>query len=134
MADVIGTEIHLDGSFEEAVDKVKSALKEQGFGVLTSIDVKEAFKEKIGKDFRPYVILGACNPRLAYTALSEVPEVGLMLPCNVTVEAGSGGGVTVRIIDPRMMLGTAGIDDNEVMASMAAEAGELLGRVADALR
>ncbi|HDZ59476.1 MAG TPA: DUF302 domain-containing protein, partial [Actinobacteria bacterium] len=79
MTDAIGTEIHLDSSFQEAVDKVRSALKDQGFGVLTSIDVKEAFKEKIGKDFRPYVILGACNPHLAYTALSEVPEVGLML-------------------------------------------------------
>jgi uncharacterized protein (DUF302 family) len=133
MAEKFGTEVHLEDTFERALGKVTLALQEYGFGVLTRINVQEALKEKIGEDFRPYVILGACNPRLAFRALSEEPEVGLMLPCNVTVEEAGKDDIIVRIIDPRAMLAGAGADENEVMSQIADEAGELLERVAGSL-
>lgn len=133
ISDSIGTEVHVDLAYDEAVSVVEKALKDEGFGVLTRVDVKEAFKEKIGEDFRPYVILGACNPRLAYRALSNVSEIGLMLPCNVTVEEDPDGGAIVRIIKPELMLQTGDMAANEVLGQVATEAGERLGRVAKAL-
>jgi uncharacterized protein (DUF302 family) len=75
----------LETSFEDAVDRIKDALKEEGFGVLTEIDVKTTFKKKLGKDFRKYVILGACNPPFAFRTLETDLDVGLLLPCNVIV-------------------------------------------------
>ena len=125
-------EVELDCTFDEAIERVSAALKEQGFGILTRIDVKSTLAEKLGVEFRDYVILGACNPRLAHRALSARPEVGLLLPCNVTVEQ-SGGGVSVRIADPQVMMTTGGFEDDETIAGVAAEARELLTKAARTL-
>jgi uncharacterized protein (DUF302 family) len=89
-------------SFEEAVRRVTEALKSEGFGVLTEIDVRETLKKKLGVDFARYVILGACNPALAHRALSADPYIGLLLPCNVIVMEEPGAS-TVSIADPRAM-------------------------------
>ena len=125
-------EVELEGPFDEAVERVGAALKEQGFGILTRIDVKSTLKEKLDVDFRDYVILGACNPKLAHRALSSRPDVGLLLPCNVTVEE-AGGGVSVKIADPEIMMTTGGFGDDETIAGVAAEARELLKNAADNL-
>ena len=126
-------EVAVDGTREVAIDKVTQALKAEGFGVLTRIDIDEAFKEKLGVDFRPYTILGACNPALAHRALSESAEVGLLLPCNVTVDEPSEGRVTVRIVDPLDMLAQGGADVGGELRGVADEARQRLSRVADAL-
>jgi uncharacterized protein (DUF302 family) len=115
---------------DAALERVASALKGEGFGILTEIDVKKTLKAKIDVDFRPYHILGACNPALAYRALSAAPQVGLLLPCNVTVSEISLNRVEVSIIDPLAMLGL--VDDPELQA-VAEEAKERLERVASAL-
>ncbi len=90
----------LDESFEAVVAQVEAALKDEGFGMLTRIDVRETMKAKLDKDFRPYVILGACNPTLAYEALQLEDKVGTMLPCNVVVQQPSPGKIEVAAIDP----------------------------------
>ena len=90
----------LTTSFDDAVAQATSALKEEGFGVITSIDLKETFKRKLDADFRPYTILGACNPNLAFEALKLEDKVGTMLPCNVIVQEVSPGKVEVAAIDP----------------------------------
>jgi uncharacterized protein (DUF302 family) len=130
--EALGFEVKLDCSYSEAIDRVTEALRQEGFGVLTRIDAHNAFKEKLGVDFRPYTILGACNPSLAHLALSTVPEVGLLLPCNVTVEDREGGAV-VRIINPREMMKPGGFDSDERIAKVGREAQERLKRVADSL-
>jgi len=89
---------------EEAVRKTTEALKAEGFGVLTTIDVKETLKQKLGVDFRRYVILGACNPQLAHRALDLELGVGLLLPCNVTVFEGDDGRTVVQVVKPASML------------------------------
>ena len=127
-------EARLDASYEEALERVESALKEEGFGVLTRIDVHDAFKQKIGKDFRHYSILGACNPVLAYRALSSRPDAGIMLPCNVIVEDDENGGALVRIADPAAMLQAGHFTSDPVLREVAAEAELRLKRVARALR
>ncbi|HEX6613705.1 MAG TPA: DUF302 domain-containing protein [Rhodanobacteraceae bacterium] len=86
--------------FDDAVGRVTEALKREGFGIITEIDVKDTFKKKIGVDFRDYRILGACNPALAHEALAIEDKVGTMLPCNVIVQALDGRGVEVAAIDP----------------------------------
>ncbi|NNF27942.1 MAG: DUF302 domain-containing protein [Gemmatimonadetes bacterium] len=123
------------GHREDVIDRVTQALKAEGFGVLTRIDIDEAFKEKLGTDFRPYTILGACNPALAHRALSERAEVGLLLPCNVTVDESVDGRATVRIVDPIDMLiqGADEADAGDELRAVAGEARERLARVADAL-
>ena len=93
----------LDGvSVDEALEKLSEALQANGFGVLTKIDVKETLSKKIGVDFRPYVIIGACNPKLAYKALQGEPAIGLLLPCNVVVQE-TDGGALVSFADPKAM-------------------------------
>jgi uncharacterized protein (DUF302 family) len=116
---------HLDLPFEEAVARVKEALKAEGFGVLTEIDVRKTMREKLGAEMEPYVILGACNPPLAHRALSAVPDIGLLLPCNVVVRV-DGPGSLVDVADPRAMLG---IVDNTQLEAVADEAKLRLQRV-----
>jgi uncharacterized protein (DUF302 family) len=120
--------------FEEAVERVTGALKAEGFGVLTRADLHEAFREKLGEEFRPYVILGACNPPLALKALTAHPEVGLFLPCNVTVEAAGEGASRIRILDPDLIMGQAAFGRDPVMREVAAEARTRLERAAEAIR
>src|SRR5574338_912916 len=103
MTTKIGICTTLKTSFEQAIQKTTDALKTEGFGVLTQIDVKTTLKEKINVDFRRYVILGACNPTLAHRALSANPDVGLLLPCNVSVQD-TENGIVVTAVDPLQML------------------------------
>ena len=133
MTDRIGFEVKLEKPYADAVVFVTEALKAEGFGVLTEIDVKATLKTKLAEDFRPYVILGACNPPLAHRALSAMPEVGLMLPCNVTVEASDDGGALVRILDPKMMIAVGALSENAALREVALQAHEKLARVAEAL-
>lgn len=126
-------EVKLTEPYAEAIETVTTALKSEGFGVLTRIDVHATLKEKLGADFRPYSILGACNPTLAHRALSHYAEAGLLLPCNVTVEA-DGSGAMVRIADPDVMLSVGGMDQDPALRSVATEARVRLSRVAEALR
>ena len=90
----------LDVTFEEAVARTRDALAAEGFGVITEIDIQKTLKARIGVDFRRYLILGACNPALAYEALKLEANVGAMLPCNVVVQEADGGGVEVSAINP----------------------------------
>jgi uncharacterized protein (DUF302 family) len=129
----LAMEVRIDAPFAEALDRVTAALKEQGFGVLTRIDVKETLKAKLDVDFRDYVIFGACNPGLANRALTARPEVGLLLPCNVTLEA-AGDGVLVRIADPGVMMGMGGFENDPEIVAIAEEAHALLSKVAQSLR
>ncbi len=127
----IGRTVRLQTDFETALTKVTAALKVEGFGVLTEIDVKETLKKKLDVDFRPYKILGACNPPLAYKALSLAPEVGLLLPCNVTVSQVDEGVIEVSLVDPLAMLGVVAY---EGLKAVAEEAGARLDRVAASLQ
>jgi uncharacterized protein (DUF302 family) len=126
-------EVTIDAPYEEALPRVIDALKQEGFGVLTRIDVHDAFKEKLGVDFRNYSILGACNPPLAFKALSNRPDAGLMLPCNVIVEE-SGSGTLVRIVDPAAMMQAGGLAGDPVLQEVGGEAEARLKRVAAALK
>lgn len=129
----IGFEVEIKQPYEETIELVTQALKAEGFGVLTEIDVKATLKKKLDVDFRPYAILGACNPPLAHQALQAAPEVGLMLPCNVTVEASETGGSIVRILDPKIMMGVGAFGENPALVEVANQAYEKLARVAKAL-
>jgi uncharacterized protein (DUF302 family) len=111
----------LEGGFDEVISKTESALKEQGFGILTRIDVKSTLKEKIGEDFIDYVILGACNPKLAFQALSATLDVGLLMPCNVVVYQKPGEKVTVSAVNPGFMEQALPSADLGEMASTAKE-------------
>lgn len=110
----------LDDSFEEAIDKVTKELKEEGFGILTEIDVKETFKKKLDVDFRNYKILGACNPQMAHQAISAEGKIGTMLPCNVIVQELDNGKTEVSAVDP--------------VASMTAVENDKLGDIAQEVR
>jgi uncharacterized protein (DUF302 family) len=113
----ITTVVKLD--YDQAVEQAKAALKEQGFGVLTEIDVKATMKVKLDVDFQRYVILGACNPPLAYQALSTDPSVGLMLPCNVVVYDNGDGSSTVSALNPMAAIGVVGNAGLDAMATAA---------------
>ena len=130
MATDIGIFITLKTSFEKAIQKTTDALKAEGFGVLTEIDVKETMKKKLDVEYAPYKILGACNPSLAHRALTIAPEVGLLLPCNVTVRQLEDGTSEVCLVDPLIMLGVIA---NPGLKEVAEEARVLLWRVASAL-
>ncbi len=124
-----GLQVKLDVPYAAAIEKATAALKAEGFGVLTTIDVKATMKQKIDADFYPYVILGACNPHLAFRALQAEPAVGLLLPCNVIVYEEAGGSV-VSIVDPLVMMQ---VSSNPSLKSVAQEAYAKLARVRDAL-
>ena len=111
--------VRLNLPYDQAVDKVTAALKEEGFGVLTEIDVKATLKKKLDADFRNYVILGACNPPLAYQALQAVPAIGLLLPCNVIVREEGPDRVVVGFLDPQIMVGLVDQPDVKVVADAA---------------
>jgi uncharacterized protein (DUF302 family) len=107
-------------TFEDTVLRVRDALQEEGFGVLTEIDIKSTLRKKLDVGFRKYVILGACNPLLAHKALCQEIEVGLLLPCNVIVYENDEGGSTVSIINAKKMLSVVERDDMNGMASEVA--------------
>jgi uncharacterized protein (DUF302 family) len=123
------TTLHTD--FESAETRVIEALKAEGFGVLTEINVKDTLKKKLDVDFRPYKILGACNPPLAYRALTAAPDVGLLLPCNVTLSQNADGSVEVAMIDPLMMMSVV---PGSELAAVADEARARLERALDHLK
>jgi uncharacterized protein (DUF302 family) len=103
-----GMRVQLPVSYEEAIERATAALKTEGFGVLTTIDVKQTLKQKLDKDFRKYVILGACNPPIAYQALSAEADLGLLLPCNLVVYEADGGGSVVAAVAPLVSMGRVG--------------------------
>jgi uncharacterized protein (DUF302 family) len=121
-----GLRVNVPMAYEQAVEQTTAALKAEGFGVLTTIDVKQTIKQKLDKDFRRYVILGACNPPLAYRALTCELEIGLMLPCNVIVYEADSGKSVVTAMAPLAALGVVG--DNAELMAVAKEADARLRR------
>jgi len=133
VSEELGFEVRVDAPYDETIDAVTEALEAEGFGVLTRIDVDRAFCDEIGTHFRPYTILGACNPQLARAALTFAPEIGLMLPCNVTVEADLNGSV-IRITNPGILMQTKKLWFDEELRNVARDATTRLMRVAETLR
>jgi uncharacterized protein (DUF302 family) len=126
-----GFSITLEGSMDQIVKKVTEALKAEGFGVLTEINVKDTLKAKINVDTRPYMILGACNPQYAHQALTAEPDIGLLLPCNVVVREEDDGSINVGFMDPIAVLK---LTDNPAIVTVAQEVRGKLERVRDALK
>jgi uncharacterized protein (DUF302 family) len=117
-------------SYQEAIKKVTEGLKREDFGVLTEIDVQAVLKKKLNVDFRPYLILGACNPPLAYQSLRAEREIGLLLPCNVIVYQGDSGKIAVSAIDP---VAAMGMIDNEKLRQTASQVAQKLIKVIESL-
>lgn len=115
-------------SYDETVSKVRESLASEGFGVLTEIDVKATFKKKLDKDFKKYIILGACNPPYAFKALSSENDIGLLLPCNVIVYENNDGSSSVSAIDPTIAMNMV---DNPTLAGIAQEVKQKLVNVID---
>lgn len=126
---MLGITKEVSGDFEEVVEKVRGALKQEGFGILCEIDVKETLKQKIGVDFEDYIILGACNPPYAHSVLEESREFGLLLPCNVVVYR-DGDKIYVSAIRPTAL---AGFSESEVIRNVAVEIEDKLKKVVDNL-
>lgn len=129
----IGFEVKLNRPYDDALEITKAALKAEGFGVLTSIDVRATLKEKLDVEFRPYTILGACNPPLAHRALTQDAVAGLLLPCNVTVESEGSSASIVRIANPQTIFSVGSLENNPEITAVAEEARLRLERVAEAL-
>jgi len=125
-----GFHVTVVGSFDDVIDKATEALKTEGFGVLTTIDVKATLKAKIDVDRRPYTILGACNPGLANQAINAEPDIGLLLPCNVLVREEEDDSITVAFMDPVAVMGLVERDD---VKPLATEVRGKLERVRDIL-
>ena len=106
-------------TFEQAIVATTAALKTEGFGILSDIDMQKAMKEKLGQDMAPYRILGACNPPLAHQAVTAVPDIGLLLPCNVIVREEAPGRVVVGFLDPQIMVGLVGKPEVKTVADAA---------------
>jgi len=126
-----GFGVTVPGSFDEVIEKTTAALATEGFGVLTTIDVKATLKKKLDKDMRPYTILGACNPVLASQAIEAEPDIGLLLPCNVLVREEADGSVSVNFMDPKAVLGLVDRDD---IVPLATEVRGKLEKVAEQLK
>lgn len=127
----LGITFQLKTDYDSALARTIEALKAEGFGVLTEIDLKETYQKKLGIDFPRYKILGACNPPLSYRAVTAAPEVGLLLPCNVTVRELPDGAVEVAMIDPTTMMSVV---SNPALKPIAEEALARLERIAQALQ
>ena len=130
MSSSYGLSATVNLSYQDAIDAITAALKMQGFGILTTIDVKETLHKKLDVDFRPYVILGACNPDLAYRGLQAERDLGLLLPCNVIVYDNLDGTSTVSVLDPGQMMGFAG---NPALEPIAIEARDRVQKALAAL-
>ena len=131
MSSQYGFHATLHTTFEEAVPRVIDALKQEGFGVLSDINIQAAMKEKLGAAMRPYRILGACNPPLAHKALTAEPDIGLLLPCNVVVREQADGKINVGFMDPLAVLGLV---QRKELETLGAEVRSRLERVRDMLR